>query len=252
MTSLCLGLLFASGVAFADDSSPVGWHWYNYVESPLADQKPAPNVNNLTPTQTMQEIQKGYQEALTTASLYPTEQNVARYLEMQEWIENQSADFAAMHPKVLLDYPQLDNRIEHPTEQIATQLVGEQQSVQEQAALKELVANNGILFFYEGANQLDELMCQVVSQFAAANQIAIIPISVDGKISEFFPNSRVDSGQAAKLGIRYFPATILVNPETDQSQPVAYGFLTQDELLQRFLLSANDFKPSYIDDGAGS
>lgn len=248
--ALIFGVFFAitqMGTAFADDSSPVGWHWYNYVDSPLPDQQQEqPNVNKLTPTQTLEIIQKGYQEALNAAVINPTEQNVAQYLAMQGWIANQSAAFAGMYPKALLDNPQLDNRIQNPTEQMATQLIGEQRSTNAQAAVKKIAASNGILFFYRGGNRIDESMCQVVSLFAKANQIAIIPVSVDGQVSASFPDSRIDSGQAQNLGIQYFPATILVNTQTRQVQPLAYGFKTQDELLQQFLLIANNFRASYM------
>lgn len=241
-------ILLAIGinVASADDQyDPVGWHWYNTPLSQAADQNQQ-NLSSLNPTQKLEVIQKGYKEALDAAVINPTEQNVAQYLEIQEWIEKQSALFAAAHPKVLLDYPQLDSHIQNPTEQIATQLVGQQLHSDQQAALKQIAATNGILFFYRGGNQMDELMCQVVSQFAQANQIAIIPVSIDGQISEFFPNSRTNNGEAQALGLKYFPATILINPETHQAQPVAYGFLSQDELMQRFLLIANNFKPTYL------
>ena len=239
---------FASTV-FADveDSSPIGWHWYDYTDSPLSPvTKKQPYLSDLTPTQAVKIIKDGTQEALNAAVLDPSEQNVMQYLAMQKWVTDQSSQFAAQYPKVLLDDPALDPHIQNPTEQMATQMMGQQMNQDQQKALKTLAAQNGVLFFYRGGNSMDELMCKVMAQFVSIYQIAIIPVTVDGQVSAAFPNSRQDEGKSAKLGISYFPAIMLVNPATDAIQPVAYGFLSQDELLKRFLLIANHFKPSYM------
>jgi conjugal transfer pilus assembly protein TraF len=145
-----------------------------------------------------------------------------------------------------LDDPALDPHIENPTEQMATQMRGQQMNQDQQKALQALAAQNGILFFYRGGNPMDELMCKVMQQFVSIYHIALIPVTVDGQVSAAFPKSRQDEGQSNKLGIAYFPAIILVNPSTGAIQPVAYGFLSQDELLKRFLLIAHHFKPTYL------
>ncbi len=250
LTLLLMLSLGLSQAALADAPPAIGWHWYNYVDSPVdhpAKSKKKPvDLSQLSPTQALEIIKQGYQEALNQAVIDPNEENVKQYLAMQEWMENQSSLFAAQYPKVLLDYPQLDSRIQHPTEQLATQVVGEKVSADQRAALKALAQSNGVLFFYRGGNSLDELMAKIMQQFASINQIALIPVSMDGNVSASFPDSRIDHGQAAKLGVQAFPAVMLVNPDTHQVQPVMYGFATMDELLQRFLLIANNFKPTYL------
>ena len=42
-----------------------------------------------------------------------------------------------------------------------------------------------------------------------------------------------------------FPALMLVEPGSEQYQPLAWGFMTQDDLARRFLDVATDFKAQY-------
>lgn len=247
LVMISLGLFCSAALGEADVSGPIGWHWYDYTDSPLAPQsKKQSSLSDLTPTEAVNIIKAGTQEALNAAVLDPSEQNVMQYLVMQKWVTDQSAQFAAQYPKVLLDNPALDPHIENPTEQMATQMMGQEMNQDQQKALQALSAQNGVLFFYRGENPMDELMCKVMQQFVSTYHIALIPVTVDGQVSAAFPQSRQDEGKSSKLGIAYFPAIILVNPSTGGIQPVAYGFLSQDELLKRFLLIANHFKPTYL------
>ncbi len=52
-----------------------------------------------------------------------------------------------------------------------------------------------------------------------------------------------DAGQAKKMGIKHFPAIYLVEPGTGTYKPLAYGFITQDDLARRVLNVVTDFKP---------
>ncbi len=73
--------------------------------------------------------------------------------------------------------------------------------------------------------------------------MTVMPISVDGVINPELPNSQKDRGQAAKMQIRYFPALFLVDPSTGSYHPLAYGFISQDDLAKRLLNRVTDFAP---------
>ena len=72
--------------------------------------------------------------------------------------------------------------------------------------------------------------------------MSLIPVSVNGDISPDIPNSRLDHGQAERLGVRYFPALLLVNPKTNKTMPLAFGLTTQDVLKTRLVAVANHFQ----------
>lgn len=241
---LILLLVFMLPHLYADVSPyPEGWHWYNVPAVPGSQE--TPSIKNLTPLQQLKIIQQGMDEAKARATLYPTEANVTAYYEMQAFALDQSSAFAAMTPKMLLDHPALNYQITHPTEQAIVHEVNGQKTTDEVSAVKALAATNGILFFYRGKQLIDQQMAQNVKNFATAYNIAILPVSVDGTILPVMTNSQVDHGEAAAMGIQYFPAVVLFNDETHTIQPVAYGYLAQDELLQQFLLVYTHFKAEF-------
>ncbi|HFP6864319.1 TPA: conjugal transfer protein TraF, partial [Escherichia coli] len=90
---------------------------------------------------------------------------------------------------------------------------------------------------------LDGELAKVVQRFSDEYNVALIPVSMDGARSEALPQTRPDSGQAQRLGVTHLPALFLVEPGAERYQPLAYGFMTQDDLMKRFLSVATDFAP---------
>lgn len=70
-------------------------------------------------------------------------------------------------------------------------------------------------------------------------------VSVDGVINPLLPDSRTDQGQAQRLGVKYFPAMMLVDPKQGSVRPLSYGFISQDDLAKQFLNVSEDFKPNF-------
>ncbi|XEI20699.1 conjugal transfer protein TraF (plasmid) [Escherichia coli] len=70
-------------------------------------------------------------------------------------------------------------------------------------------------------------------------------VSVDGKLSDQLPQSRPDSGQAEKMRVTHFPATFLVDPKTHQWQPLAWGFMSHDDLDRQMVSVLTHFAPDY-------
>jgi conjugal transfer pilus assembly protein TraF len=103
----------------------------------------------------------------------------------------------------------------------------------------------GLFYFYRGSNPIDAQMAGVVADFARLRHISLIPVSVDGTVSPQVPDSRPDTGQSARMGISHFPALYLVDPATKDYRPLAYGFMTQDDLAKRFLNVATGFRPNF-------
>lgn len=82
----------------------------------------------------------------------------------------------------------------------------------------------------------------IIADFCRRFNLPLMPVSVDGVVSPTLMNSRMDQGQANRLGVRYFPALLLVNPANQRVSPVAYGLTTQDVLMERIKQVANQFK----------
>lgn len=248
--ALCLFILLVTS-AHADQpvlNDSVGWHWYNEPQdddAPLPETpKPAP-VPALSPSEQKAQLQQATKEALDAAILYPTPQNFKRYMTLQNFWTGKAGEFSQSAKQAMLMYPELDYNLKfsHYNGTVPAQLQADQAKAKD--AIAQLTADHGLFFFYRGKEPRDNLLASVVKDFCAANGISLMAISVDGAISPTLPQSRTESGQAQRMGIRYFPALFLVNPRDESYQPVAYGFITPDDLSKQFLNVATGFKPNF-------
>lgn len=233
----------------------IGWHWYNELpfvkekkrlpEHKKQDEPENNSAKENSPESAVTEIKKlriVVEESKAKAILDPTEVNVRDYIALQNYVAAKATLFSQVWQKVLLDYPELDLRVVTPTQSAIQSVVYEEKRKQETAAINYFRKRYGLLFFYRGNNSLDKELAPVVNTFVAENSISFIPISVDGKVLELFAHSRINKGQAEKLGVRHFPALVLVDPSGNQIKPINYGFISGAELRERFLQIATNFQ----------
>lgn len=103
----------------------------------------------------------------------------------------------------------------------------------------------GLTHLYRGQDPIDGQLAQVINGFRDTYGLSVIPVSVDGVINPLLPDSRTDQGQAQRLGVKYFPAMMLVDPKQGSVRPLSYGFISQDDLAKQFLNVSEDFKPNF-------
>ncbi|WGM03301.1 type-F conjugative transfer system pilin assembly protein TraF [Arsenophonus nasoniae] len=242
-------LLSAIVTAKPDDgyhySPAVGWHWYNEpapqqetLEAPSSPQK------TLSAVETMQKIKALGDELRNAAVLDPkSPEKLARWIAFQNYWSDNASQFSATWQKVLLLKPELDYNNRHSHYNATATLSYANERKAQATAIKAVNERYGVFFFYRGNAPLDNKLAQVVREFAQQYQMAVMPISVDGVINPELPNSQKDRGQAAKMQIRYFPALFLVDPSTGSYHPLAYGFISQDDLAKRLLNRVTDFAP---------
>lgn len=248
LTLMCLLLCGLSAQA-ATDARPAdaaGWHWYNDPQDDNDEvPPPAAPTQSLTPSEQKAVLQKATKAALDTAILYPTPQNFKRYMTLQRFWTDKASEFTQSGKQALLMYPELDYNLQysHYNGTVKQQLAEDKKK--EDRAIGELSAKYGVFFFYRGQEMQDAQLALVIKDFAKDRHIALVPVSVDGVLNPLFPNSRIDRGQSQKMGISHFPALFLVNPTDESYQPLAYGFITQDDLARQFLNVASGFKANY-------
>ena len=249
-----LSLLFLGGVSYANeppstDYKPaVGWQFYNLPKTPKEKQiKPQPQIEQplkeLSPSEQMELIQKKLKEAKDTAIMNPTPDNIAIYKVYQDYFVEKATKFSMKWEEMLLKYPELDYNIKNSFYNSTVPLTETMRRKEEADAIEFVNQRYGFFFFYRGNNPLDNKLSEIVKSFAAQYKLKIIPISVDGRVNSEFPQSQRDTGQAAKMGIKHFPALFLVNPRKGEYKPIAYGFITPDDLARRVLNIVSGFKP---------
>lgn len=264
MRKLLFAFLLMTGSAVADDGTPAdavvppadpftGWHWYNEPKKPPSRPAPRPRAappaipdfSRLSPTE-QADVLKGYtREALANAILHPTAENTATFLRWQKFWTDHASMFSQSFAVAELDHPDLDYNLEHPHYNSTAPLQQAEDQKAQATAISEIAGQYGLFYFYRGKDPIDAQMAGVVADFCKRHTIRLIPVSVDGVVSPQLPESRPDTGQSARMGITHFPALFLVDPVARTQRPLAYGFMTQDDLARRFLNVATGFKPNF-------
>lgn len=233
-----------------DDVPNVGWQFYNLPDKPKEPKKqkvvPLPHTQpSAMPSDLdkMRALQKQLEEAKATAIMNPTPETVARYKAYQDYFVGKATEFSSAWEAMLLKYPQFDYNIQNSHYNATASVKAVEERKAQNEAIQQVNQQYGIFFFYRGNEALDHKLAGVVKDFGAQYGLTIVPISVDGKITSHYPQSKVDNGQAQSMGIKFFPALFLVSPKTHQYKPLAYGFITQDDLARRVLNVVTNFKP---------
>jgi len=235
--------------ALAD--SPQGWRWYN---TPFAHEKqqrgPRPATKNtLTRTLSAQEqlrwFQSKHQEVQAAATIDPrNNEKVEKAMRLNQYVSNQSSQFGMTFKEVLLSTPSLSYTKDRPVEQAARAPYLAREREKKMHAVKEMAAKGwGFFFIYEGADSLSQTLAPSIQAFATTYGIKVLGISKDGiTLSSVKENKIDDKPGRSKMPVDYLPALLLVNPLTQEIKPLAYGFISQDQLLGRFFNVATDYQ----------
>ncbi|WON75532.1 type-F conjugative transfer system pilin assembly protein TraF [Serratia sp. UGAL515B_01] len=226
-----------------DYNPAVGWYWYNTPkpqEEKPERQTPPPPANA---TETMSRLHAKRLELINKALINPTEENIRRYVAFQKMLVNQVSQFSSGWEKVLLNNPELDYNLKHPVYNGASPIEYTKERQLRAKAIDYINQRYGVFFFYRGNEPLDNRLGNVVREFSEQYGIPFIPVTVDGRINPDLPQTRTDAGQAERMNITHFPAIFLVEPARQTYKPLAYGFITQDDLARRVLNVVTDFKP---------
>ncbi|MFJ5375138.1 type-F conjugative transfer system pilin assembly protein TraF [Pectobacterium versatile] len=254
-----LTFVVGNGAALAEEivtpAPPfTGWQWYNepVKKAPPPKPKPQPQTPQVIPDfSKMTALEqakalKGYtMEALNRAILYPSSENTATFLRWQNFWTERGSMFSQSFAVAQLKHPELDYNLQYPHYNSMAPYVQNRDQQQRQDAISQLAQQYGMFYFYRGSDPIDVQMAGVVADFARVNNIALIPVTVDGQVAPSVPNSRPDGGQSQGMNIRNFPALFLIEPKTRQFKALSYGFMTQDDLAKRILNVSTGFKPNF-------
>jgi conjugal transfer pilus assembly protein TraF len=227
------------------DTRPPGFLWYNL---PKPINKKPPKQSKGTPFKQLSytkrdEVLHFYtMEALHKARQTQSIDDMQNFLKLQDYWLKESSRFRNLFERAMVKYPEYDFSVTHPASSLGTKWLDEQREGHHHQVIKQLAVDHGVLFFYRGGNSFDAQEIPIIRDFCAQYGLYLIPISVDGILSSELSLSRKDNGQADRLGVRFFPAILLVNPQKKETLPVAYGLTTQDVLEKRLFDVATGFK----------
>ncbi|RMW99879.1 type-F conjugative transfer system pilin assembly protein TraF [Legionella jordanis] len=240
---ILLVLLLLNGVAFAD--KPVGFLWYTKEKENKRVEKKKPagiDFKSLSYTERDAVLRFYTMEALHKARYTKKVEDMRVFLSLQDYWLKESSRFKSLFQQTMLAYPEYDYAVTHPTSNLGAKITDEVRESQTEEVINRLSKSHGLLFFYRGKSPYDLKQIPIIVDFCRRFNLSLMPVSVDGVVSPTLMNSRMDQGQANRLGVRYFPALLLVNPENQRVSPIAYGLTTQDVLMERIKQVATQFK----------
>lgn len=225
-----------------------GWQWYNEKRPVREQEKPPQPAASPAPMDIMDKLsalQRATKRSLYEAILYPSSENFVNYFRLQNYWTQQAGLFSMSAKRAMLENPELDYNLQHShyNGTVKNQLAADY--ADQRQAISTLAQHYGVMFFYRGRDAIDAQFVQVIKNFRETYGLSVIPVSIDGVINPLLPDSRTDQGQAAQLGVKFFPAMMLVNPTSGQVKPLSYGFISQDDLAKQFLYVSSDFKPNF-------
>ena len=223
-------VLFLPFYSYAD-GTPDGWHWYKESK----ENEHVISKHQKSYSEKLAQFQKEFDEVKARAVLEPTEDNVRDYIRMQKIMSENAERFTNTWKKTLLDYPELDYTLSHPTQSTANQLSKKQEGDLQEKNLINIAKTDGLIFFFEGSNSIDIAFSKVIVDMAKNYNFNLIPVSMDGNQGPFGAMARKDTGQAEQLNIKNFPAVVLVNTKTRAHERVAFGFTSESDLKKRII-----------------
>jgi conjugal transfer pilus assembly protein TraF len=221
--------------------SDEGWHFYNEVAvQKKAKTKPkqkrkeaARKIENLSPIEELKRIQSDLENARAEAVLYPNYRTITTYLEKNQWMMQQSANFADVWRRVVWQTPTLDYSQRRPHNNLALQVYHDQREAQQSQVLEDIGDKYGLWFFFRGSCPYCHRFSPILRAFSQQYGIEVMPISLDGGVLPDYPNPRNELSVAGELGVESVPSVYLVNPTQKTIIPVSAGLISADELKER-------------------
>lgn len=240
----------------------VGWHFYDdppppappaAIAKPAPPVAPAPVVPAAAPPRapelkTFEEMQRRMDELRNVAIVNPTEENVQRYMQYEQFVSSKASRFADVAQRVAWNHPELDSTQQgRPVSPAAAEVYQQQQVVETSGRLAALAKDHALLFFFRSDCPYCHRFAPILARFQAKYGIRVEAVSLDGAGLPEFPAPRQNNGIAERLGVRQVPAVFLAQPFKGEISTVGYGLLGAGELEQRVVTVAEQKTVAPVD-----
>lgn len=222
-------------------SQDKGWFMYNEVPQPEDSNKPEPKTSSKDskPKFTSEWFKENLPKYQLKAQDNPTDENIMKYELLKNIMIERSVRYARRTVEVMQKYPQLDGETYNPTSSTGRETSRREQTKMINKVFDKLHDRMGLWFFFDGSD-LSKSQVKILSFLKRAYDIEVFPISVDGsKLPEdIFGKTNFNTNHAEKLGIKKFPAIVLVDAKNKQFFPISLNFITLDSLISKIMFVA--------------
>jgi len=235
MKRITLFLLIVYSTSLFASYHSEGWHWYTPVQIIVPEKKTQPSKINPKPSAKarLKAFQAYYEEVQADAVLAPTPEKLAKVAQIEQYMYMKSKQYANAKQEALLMYPNLSHDLKFPTHEKAQHIYKALESKKSEEAVKHLAKAYGLFFFYKGNDLYAKDMAKTIARFAETYQFTLFGISLDGVLLPEIKQHLPESGQIKRFNIKALPALVLAHPKTKKVRVLSYGYVTEDQLLER-------------------
>lgn len=213
------------------------------MKAPPAEKQPADQVKvDGPPALSAAWFRENLQVYIDKAIDDPSPENVEAYFLLQRVMMDKAQAFTDMSQRVVLGDPILDEINRRSMDPSSSRLQETLSGKRREEALSKVLQKAGLAFFYRSDCELCANQGQILKFLIERTGIEVMAISIDGKPlpnGAFADNLIVDQGQAAALGVDEGPALFMLAPP-DSWVPLAYGAVTQEDVITRLLVIATE------------
>ena len=217
--------------------------YYGEAQTPDSEKAPAeaPQVP-LASLTTLEALRAERERRLSAAVMTPTAETIRDYLEVNAFVNDKAARFAAGWRDVLLSHPEFDWTALHPTVNAASTALARDDERRTLEVAAGLGRDWGLILFAD-ASPLTRLMLPITERFAATLGLELVVARV-GEGPALAKNDpltvKPDAGlhRVAAGGLTVFPALVLVNradPDLTKARLMATGVVDVAELTRRLV-----------------
>lgn len=238
---------FGSLPASAADTPPTYWSgstwhdpergflWYAPPKPPKSDKavkpvKPKKSYQELTNKELGAEIER----LLALAVEKQSPEAVKEYLFLQQYAMDRASSFSDVFRRTVWSTPELDYSLRsRPTNAIALAAYDQQRDGKKAAASDQLAKTHGVFFFFRANCTYCHQLAPILKMYQRQYGVEVFPISLDGGSLAAFPNAKLDNGMSQNLNVSTVPAVFLADKRTGRIQPLGYGVMSLDEIVNR-------------------
>ena len=235
-----------SVLASLDSPAPHGFHWYSVIDAKKPSKPAKPQVPMQSPYEKLMALRLQTKNKLARALLEPSVETTYDYMKAQQFYAKKNQAFIRFWKQALLLHPELDYRLNFPTDNSAIAIRNDMNSKTTEDVIKAGAKVYGLILFYEGSNPISQKFANHFMAFVDASHFETISVATDGVLIQGLAHQRKiplkTIQQKLNLVPHYMPALFLVNLKTQKMTPLSYGFVSTAELKDRFLDLATDYK----------
>ena len=235
-----------SVLASLDSPAPHGFHWYSVIDAKKPSKPAKPQAPLQSPYEKLMALRLQTKNKLARALLEPSVETTYDYMKAQQFYAKKNQAFIRFWKQALLLHPELDYRLNFPTDNSAIAIRNDMTSKTTEDVIKAGAKIYGLILFYEGTNPISQKFANHFMAFVDASHFETISVATDGVLIQGLAHQRKIPlkviQQKLNLVPHYMPALFLVNLKTQKMTPLSYGFVSTTELKDRFLDLATDYK----------